>query len=119
HQPPRLLSPARRARPPLISRSLRTRGHTRPIEIRHGLVQAAGTDAVRKHRIRMFGDVTFDLLPVIVLGPDALAVAANRQEPGEALDVGDEPEGTLPHTNPRPELVRIERLRKVVVCAGL
>src|ERR687892_2791795 len=46
---------------------------------KHSLV-AARADAVGELRIGVTADVTFHLLPVVRIGPDALAVAADRQE---------------------------------------
>src|ERR1700736_5496926 len=49
-----------------------------------GLV-AAGTDAVAELHVRVLADVLFDLLPVVLIVADALAVAADRQEAVQLL----------------------------------
>ena len=50
---------------------------------------------MREQGVRVLGDVTLDLLPVVVIGADAFAVTADRQKPGEPFDVRDEPERAL------------------------
>ena len=73
---------------------------------------------MREQDARVLGEIPFDLLPVVVIGADAFAVAANRQQSGEPLDVRNQPERTLTDVNARAELVGIERFREVVVGAG-
>src|SRR5471030_2289214 len=49
---------------------------------------ARRTDAVTELRLEPLGDIGLDLRPVLIVPADALAVAADRQEPVQLLDVG-------------------------------
>src|SRR6185436_17699408 len=49
---------------------------------------ARRTDAVAELRIGVLRDVALNLLPVLIVAADALAVAADRQQPVELLDAG-------------------------------
>src|SRR5581483_734696 len=58
------------------------------VELGRDRFVAARTDAVAELRIGMFGDVAFDLLPVLIVAANPLAVAADRQQAAQLLDVG-------------------------------
>ena len=86
---------------------------------------------MRELRLGVIADVTFDLLPVIGIGADTLAVAADRQQAAKVLhvrhhllQVGDafgqpllQGEHPRPDVHPGAQLVRVERLGQVVVGA--
>src|SRR5436190_12016429 len=84
-------APSTRWREPGPRRTLRRRRRARRASALDFLLYFAVTrraDAVAELRVGVLGDVLFDLLPVLVVAADPLAVAADRQEPVQRLDVG-------------------------------
>ena len=59
------------------------------VDFVHRLFEAGRTDPVREVGVGVLGDVAFDLLPIVVIGADALAVGANREHPLEFFDAQD------------------------------
>src|SRR6266404_2742980 len=57
------------------------------VELRGNRLVAGGADAVAELRLGVVGDVAFDLLPVLIVPANALAVAADRQQPMELLHI--------------------------------
>src|SRR4051812_2116110 len=66
----------------------------------------------------MLGDVGLDLLPVVLVGADALAVAADWQQAAQPLDVRDQRQGALADVNARLQFVGMERFGQIVVSAS-
>src|SRR5688572_5565364 len=50
----------------------------RRLDLLHRLRETWRADPVREHRVGVLGDVALDLLPVVVVGADPFAVAADR-----------------------------------------
>src|SRR5262249_60599465 len=57
------------------------------VELRGDRVVARRTDAVAELRLGVIRDVAFDLLPVLVVAADPLAVTANREQPAKLFHV--------------------------------
>src|SRR5204862_1974501 len=57
------------------------------IELRRQSLEAGGTDAVAELRIGMLRHVAFHLLPVLIVAANPFAVAADRQQTAQLLDV--------------------------------
>ena len=57
------------------------------VQLRRDGGVARRTDAVAELRVGVLRDVSLDLLPVLIVAADALAVAADRQQPVQLLDV--------------------------------
>src|SRR5437867_2084575 len=101
------------------------------VDFRRDLRVARRADAVAELRVGVRGDVAFHLLPVLVVAANPLAVAADRQQSPQLLDVRQrgfevrdalaqlllQPEHARADGNTRAQLLRIERLDDVVVGA--
>src|SRR6184192_2213716 len=57
------------------------------VQLRRYRVVARRADAVAELRLRMVGDIPLDLLPVLIVAADPLAVAADRQQSVQLLHV--------------------------------
>ena len=93
----------------------------------------SGQIAVAEFGLRVIGQIAFELLPVLVVHANLLAVGAHRQQASQLLDVGERllelgepPRHALlqrhdphPHLGTRLQFGRIERLDDVVVGASL
>ena len=101
--------------------------------VRAHLFEAARADAMAELRVAAVGDVGFDLLPVVLVAADALAVAADRQHAAQLFDARErllqfrdalrQPLLQRQHADagvdPRAQLRGAERLDQVVVGAGV
>src|SRR2546427_1341716 len=103
------------------------------IELRAHCRITGRADTMTELRVGVFGDVALQLLPVLIVAADALAVRTDRQESAQLLDVG---QGGLQLFNSfgeaflqrqdadadlhaRAQLLGVERLGDVVVGAGV
>src|SRR5579872_4773259 len=55
------------------------------LEVGGDRLEAGRADPVAELHVRMLREVMVDALPVVLVGPNALAVAADRQQAGELL----------------------------------
>src|SRR5947207_2572941 len=90
-------------------------------------------DTMTELGVGMFGDVAFQLLPVLIVAADSFAVRADRQQPAKLLDVGQcglqlhdafgeallQRQHTDADLHARAQLFGIERLGDVIVGAGV
>ena len=80
-------------------------------------------------QIGMLSDVVLDLLPVVAVGADMLAIAADREKAVQLFDVrerlfefsdpiserGSQPQDPQADVDPGPEDLRVERLAEEVI----
>ncbi len=104
-------------------------GYSRLFQLGQNLGVAVGADAVAELHPRVGREIAFDLLPIVAVVADLLAVAADRQQPLQLVDLVQgllqladplgqvvlERDHPVRHAEPRLQFAAVERLDEIVV----